>query len=98
MTIRQMLTMSTCHASTTYKRYSGKDWTESFFRVEPDHPAGTLFSYDTSSSHTLAALVEKLTGMKMLDYLRTKALDKIDFSKEAYLEKETIFVYTNLCL
>lgn len=85
MTIRQMLTMTTCYAATTYKRYDSKDWTESFFRIKPDHPAGTLFSYDTSSSHTLAALTEKLTGMKMLDYLRAKAFDKIGFSKEAYI-------------
>lgn len=92
MTIRQMLMMSTCYASTTYKRYDSKDWTESFFRVEPDHPAGTLFAYDTSSSHTLAALVEKLTGMSLLDYLREKALDKIGFSKEAYIIPDEVGV------
>ena len=92
MTIRQMLMMATCYASTTYKRYDSDDWTESFFRVEPDHPAGTLFSYDTSSSHTLAALVEKLTGMSMLDYLREKALDKIGFSKEAYIIPDEVGV------
>ena len=92
MTIRQMLTMSTCYASTTFKRYDSKDWTESFFRVEPDHPAGTLFAYDTSSSHTLAALVEKLTGVSLLDYLREKALDKIGFSKEAYIIPDEVGV------
>lgn len=43
-----------------------------------------VFHYDTSSSHTLCALVEKLTGMKMLDYLRNKVLNEIGFSKEAY--------------
>lgn len=92
MTIRQMLMMATCYASTTFKRYDSKDWTESFFRVEPDHPAGTLFSYDTSSSHTLAALVEKLTGMSMLDYLRERAFDKIGFSKEAYIIPDEVGV------
>lgn len=92
LTIRQMLTMTTCYASTTFKRYDSKDWTESFFRVAPDHPAGTLFSYDTSSSHTLAALVEKLTGMSMLDYLRVKVLDQIGFSKEAYIIPDEVGV------
>ncbi len=85
MTIRDMLTMRTCHASTTFKRYGGKDWTESFFRVEPDHVPGTVFSYDTSSPHVLAALVEKLTGKKMLDYMREEMLDELGFSKEAYM-------------
>ena len=57
MTIRDMLTMRTCHGSTTYKRYDGGDWTESFFRVMPDHVPGTVFSYDTSSSQDRKSVV-----------------------------------------
>lgn len=92
MTIRDMLTMRTCYASTTYKRYEGDDWTESFFRVKPDHVPGTVFSYDTSSAHVLCALVEKLTGKKMLDYMREKCLDKLGFSKEAYIIEDPVGV------
>lgn len=92
MTIRDMLTMRTCHGSTTFKRYGLKDWTESFFRVEPDHIPGTVFSYDTSSSHVLAALVEKLTGMKMLDFMRQEMLDELGFSKEAYMIPDPVGV------
>ena len=80
-----MLSMRSCHASTTYDKFSSKtDWVKSFFTVAPTHKPGTVFHYDTSSSHTLCALVEKLTGMKMLDYLRNKVLNEIGFSKEAY--------------
>lgn len=88
MTIRDMLTMRTCYASTTYKRYGSDDWVESFFRVKPDHVPGTIFSYDTSSSHVLAALAEKITGLDMLDFLRREALDRLGFSKGAYLLKD----------
>ncbi len=87
MTIRDMLTMRTCYNSTTFKRYDG-DWVESFFRVQPDHVPGTVFNYDTSASHVLAALVEKLTGRNMLDYLREKVLRKVGFSEEAYILKD----------
>ncbi len=83
LTIRQMLCMTTCHAKTTYKMYDG-DWVESFFRIQPTNLPGAVFSYDTSSTHVLSALVERLSGKKMLDYLREKAFDKIGFSKEAY--------------
>lgn len=82
-TIRHMLTMTTCHRTTTYKRYSG-DWVESFFRVEPTNLPGAVFSYDTSATHVLAALVERLSGKKLMDYLREKAFDKIGVSEEAY--------------
>lgn len=83
MTIRDMLTMTTCHRQTTYKKYKG-DWVESFFCVEPTNLPGAVFSYDTSSTHVLAALVERLSGKKLMDYLRIKAFDRIGVSKEAY--------------
>ncbi len=87
MTIRDMLCMSSAHRMTTYKRYDG-DWVESFFHIEPTHQPGTVFSYDTSATHTLAALVEKLAGKELLAYLREKFLDKLGFGKDAYIVKE----------
>lgn len=88
MTIRNMLNMRTCHASTTYKLNMKEDWVKSFFTVPPTHKPGTVFHYDTSSAHTLCALVEKLSGMQMLDYMRKKILDHMDFSKNAYMIKD----------
>ncbi len=85
ITIRDMLKMATAHARTAFKNSSDPDWVKAFFLVEPSHLPGAVFSYDTSSSHTLAALVEKLSGMPMLDYLRVKFLDEIGFSKDAYI-------------
>lgn len=84
MTIRDMLMMRTCHASTTYKLDMTKDWVESFFTTPPTHPAGRLFHYDTSSAHTLCALVERLSGMPMLDYLKEK-LSPLEFSAASYM-------------
>lgn len=92
MTIRDILSMRTCHGSTTYKNYNGDDWTESFFHVRPDHVPGTVFSYDTSAAHVLGALVEKLTGMKLLDYMRKEMLDELGFSKEAYILEDPVGV------
>ncbi|MCM1044404.1 MAG: beta-lactamase family protein [Candidatus Gastranaerophilales bacterium] len=92
MTIREMLSMRTCHSKTTYKENVKNDWAETFFHVKPDHVSGTVFSYDTSSAHVLGALVEKLTGMKLLDYLRREAFDKVGFSKGAYLMQDPVDV------
>lgn len=85
MTIKDMLCMQTCHSKTTYKQDLKRDWVESFFITKPDHEPGTIFRYDTSSSHTLCSLVERITKKPMLDYLRDKFLDEIGFSKEAYM-------------
>lgn len=87
MKIKDLLMMTTAHKTTTYKRYDG-DWIESFFCLEPAYAPGGVFSYDTSATHTLSALVERLSGMEMLEYLRRKALNEIGFSKDAYWEKD----------
>lgn len=84
LTLRQMLRMETCHSTTTYKLDVTKPWVESFFKVKPDHAPGTVFIYDTSSSHVLAHLAERLTGQKILDYLRDKGLRAKGLSDAAY--------------
>lgn len=88
MTIRHMLTMQTCHSRTTFHTGMTECWVESFFTTTPSHRPGQVFQYDTSSSHTLAALVEKLTGQGILDYLRGIVLEKAGFSREAYILKD----------
>lgn len=83
--IQDMLMMASAHRRTTFSGSPERDWVRTFFTVEPSHLPGTVFSYDTSSSHTLAALVEKLAGMPLLDYLRVKFLDDIGFSEDAHI-------------
>ena len=95
MTIRDMLMMRTCHSATTYKTGCGKcvaswkkEWVKSFFDTEPDHAPGSLFIYDTSSSHVLAYLIEKLSGMDFMSYLRVKFMDRIGVSDDSYITKD----------
>ena len=87
-TIRNMLMMRTCHASTTYKVDMKSDWVESFFTVAPTHKPGTVFHYDTSAAHVMCALVEKLTQKPMLEYLKESFLRHLDFSANSYMVKD----------
>lgn len=84
LTIRDMLRMATPYNGTTYKRRPTKDWVGSFFTARTDHEPDSFFCYDTSSSHTLCALVEKRMGRPLLDVLRREALDAIGFSEQSY--------------
>ncbi len=77
MTIRDMLRMASCHYATTYKKAEDSDWTRTFFTVAPSHEPGALFSYDTSATHTLSALIEKLAGMSLLEFMTRELFDKI---------------------
>ena len=88
MTIQDLLDMRTCHKTTTYKLDPSVNWVESFFITKPDHRSGQIFKYDTSAAHTMAALINRVSGQRMLDYLRQIYLDAIGFSKEAHVLKD----------
>ncbi len=88
MTIEDMLKMSTVFSyGTTYsaKRpgYLEPNWIDTFFNVESSHPAGTVFNYDTSASYMLDVVVERITGMPFLEFLKHKALLNTGFSEDA---------------
>ncbi|WP_125776479.1 serine hydrolase domain-containing protein [Antribacter gilvus] len=68
-TVRHLLAMLGPHATTTYQR-SENDWLASWFRVPPAFPPGAVFTYDTSGSYVLSALVERVAGTTLAGYLR----------------------------
>ncbi len=88
MKIEDLLSMRTCYNKTTYKRDLTKDWIESFFTSPIDHKSGTIFNYDTSASHTLCALVERLTNQRLLDFLSQNLRQYFTFSKNSYIKQD----------
>ena len=88
MTIEDMLKMATVFTET--KHWSGGGpWVKAYLNCPVTHPPGTIFLYDTAASHTLCALVERVSGMPLLEYLRKPLLDPIGFSKDAWCIKGT---------
>lgn len=77
VTLRHMLTMSTCYDRAQYTPLGDADWTKPFFYGKPTHPAGTLFHYDTSASQVLCALVERLTGEDILSFMQRRLFGPI---------------------
>ncbi|MDW7659400.1 MAG: serine hydrolase [Bacillota bacterium] len=82
-TIRDLLVMATPHTTNSYTIHD-KDWTRTFFEMAPSHPPGTIFSYDTAATVVLGAIIERLSGLSLLDYLRPRLLDPISFSPNAW--------------
>lgn len=69
-TVRDTLTMRTCGDPANWFYAGDPDRTHLYFATQSaDHPSGTLFRYDSAGSQVLAALVEKLAGMSLFDYL-----------------------------
>lgn len=69
LTIRDMLRMATCYRKTTYREYVDFNYDGTFFTVPPTHEPGTMFHYDTSCSQVLGALVQRLSGKGLLEFL-----------------------------
>ena len=90
-TIRNMLMMSTAKAPNGWTH--GDDRVRCYFKNEnPSRKPGEFFEYDTNSSFVLCALVERLTGMSLMDYMRKKLFDKIGVSKEAYVSNVLVVI------
>ncbi len=70
--IRDMLRMATCYRRTAYREGADHNWALSFFTGTPDHEPGTVFSYDTGNTQVLAALVKRLSGQEVIDFLEDR--------------------------
>lgn len=70
--LRDMLRMATCYRRTAYREGVDENWALSFFTGAPDHEPGTVFAYDTGCSQVLAALVRRLSGQEVMDYLEQR--------------------------
>ena len=86
-TIRDMLKMSTAKPGEDWFSARCEDRVRFYFENKryESRPSGTVFEYDSTGSFVLGALVERITGKKLMDYLREKVLDEIGFSKEGYI-------------
>lgn len=64
--------MATCYRRTTYREGVDETWAKTFFTGKPDHAPGAVFYYDTSCSQVLAALVKRLSGREVIDFLEER--------------------------
>ena len=82
-TIRDMLTMRTFMVDVALW-WGEKDRAEAYFTKPSRQIAGTNFCYDSAGSFLLGAIVEKVTGMLFLDYLKDRIFCENGFSKDSY--------------
>lgn len=87
-TIRDMLMMTTCHVSPYWFTTPDPDRVHEYINAgENPRPSGTKWRYDSSGSHFLGVLVEKLSGMSLFDYLNEKIFKHLGTFKTARILK-----------
>ena len=83
-TVREMLKMSSLFDDQPYDGAKDDAWIPCFFRTKPQHASGGVFCYDTMATVLCTAIVERVSGQKILNYLRPRFLDPIGFSEDAW--------------
>jgi CubicO group peptidase (beta-lactamase class C family) len=84
MEVRHLLTMTTGHDADSagkFDRGPNGNWLRSFLSLDVPHEPGTFFLYDSGASYTLSAIVQKLTGQPVLEYLRPRLFDPLGISE-----------------
>ena len=80
MRVRDLLTMSTGQhdeAIATFPYNSDDSLVKKFLSLPVAHKPGTLFVYNTPASYMLSAIVQKVTGQPIVDYLGPRLFEPL---------------------
>lgn len=87
MTVRHLLSMNTGHHEDTLNavwRGGDDDWPRAFLAQPVAHAPGTWFAYNTPATYMLSAIVSRLTGESLLDYLRPRLFNPLGIENPAW--------------
>jgi CubicO group peptidase (beta-lactamase class C family) len=82
MTVKDLLTMSVGMDPDPTFRVAGKNgsWVNIFFRTPVLNEPGTKFLYNSLATFMLSAIVQKVTGEKVIDYLTPRLFEPLGIS------------------
>lgn len=85
VTIRNLLTMNCGHDSEP-RRKDDDSWVKTFLSWPVEHKPGTYFCYNSMGTYMLSAIVQKVTGQKVVDYLQSRLFDPLGIEKPRWEE------------
>jgi CubicO group peptidase (beta-lactamase class C family) len=94
MKVRHLLSMSTGHdqdATERTLRRKDRNAIKAFLSLSLEHAPGTHFVYNSAASYMLSAIVQKLTGQTLLDYLTPRLFEPLGIQGatwESYINNE----------
>jgi CubicO group peptidase (beta-lactamase class C family) len=79
MTVKNLLTMSAgLDPDPTFKTVvNDSNWVKSFLSIPVVHEPGTKFLYNTLATYMLSAIVQKVTGEKVIDFLKPRLFEPL---------------------
>ncbi len=77
MTVEDLLTMRSGFEVNGRIRTAEQEWVRSYLAVSVIAEPGTRFAYDSMDTYLLSAIITKVTGMKLFDYLKPRLFDPL---------------------
>ena len=80
MRVHDLLSMSTGHALDTVQSMTMDPsgiWARGFLAQPVDHTPGMHFVYNSGATYMLSAIVQRITGARMLEYLQSRLLEPL---------------------
>jgi len=90
MTVRHIASMASGHAEETLDRAlaAGRgNLIRGFLTLPPDAEPGTLFAYNQPCTYTLAAIVQRASGERLVDYLGPRLFDPLGIRDAAWQQQ-----------
>jgi len=87
MTVRDLLTMSCGHdVEPSFRGGAEQDWVTAFLAHPVVHEPGTFYLYNSLGTYMLSAIVQQVTGEKVVDYLDTRLFQPLHINKPKWEE------------
>lgn len=81
MTLEDLLTMQSGIKPDWAMRSKGTEWIRTFLSKDVKNVPGEVFAYDSMVTYMISAIVQKVTGKTVLDYLKEKLFAPMNISK-----------------
>ncbi|MDD6071056.1 MAG: serine hydrolase [Clostridiales bacterium] len=72
MTVFHLLTMTSCSKCNEIASVTEKDWVKAFLLTDCQYEPGSRFIYNSMNTYMLAAILTKVTGMSLTEYLKER--------------------------
>jgi CubicO group peptidase (beta-lactamase class C family) len=77
--VKHLLTMSVGHATDSTPIITKEEnWVKSFLSLPIEHEPGNVFLYNSGATYMVSAIVQKVSGQKVIDYLRPRLFEPLD--------------------
>jgi len=88
MRVRDLLTMTTGTQDTMgiLRNSDSADWVRAILAAPVEHIPGTFFAYNSGATYLVSAIVQKLTGQKIIDYLEPRLFAPLGITDKRWEE------------